>query len=125
MGKPLPSSATSSDAVVAVALPGHGDVAGAGVLLDVGERLLGDAEHLTLLEQRQPARLLAAQDDVEAGPLPDPLEIEVEDGEHVLGLRHVGAQVVEGVAHLADDVADVGAELLERAAHVARPVTRS
>ena len=73
MGKPLPSSATSSAAVVAVALPGHGDVVGSGVLLDVGQGLLGDAEQLTLLQERQPAGLLAPEDDVEARPLPYPL----------------------------------------------------
>ena len=38
-------------------------------------------------------------------------------------LRHVGAQVVQGVAHFADHVADVGAELFEgRTHHVAAAV---
>ena len=46
--------------------------------------LLSDAEQLSLLEQREASCLLAAHDDVETGPLPYTLEIEVEDREHVL-----------------------------------------
>ena len=43
----------------------------------------------------------------------DPAEEPVEDGREVGLLGHVGAQVVQRVAHLADDAPDVLAELFE------------
>ena len=49
---------------LAVAAPQHPDPGGPGVALDVGERLLGDAPHLPLLEDGQPGVAVAEQLDL-------------------------------------------------------------
>ena len=113
-GSPTPSSATSSAALGAVAPPRDRDLAGLGVALDVGDRLLGDAPQLPLLEDRQPAGLLGPQLAGQAAALLHPVEEGLERGGEALRLGDVGAQVVEGVADLADDAPDVGAEVVER-----------
>ena len=110
----MPSSATSSTA----RSPSQRHVivtcGGPGVALDVGDRLLGDAPQLALLQDRQPAGLLGAH-----GSTSRPLRSRTRSRKassvvgEALRLGDVGAQVVEGVADLADDAADVGAQLVE------------
>src|SRR3546814_3494936 len=51
--------------LLAVAAPGDRDLAGRGMALDVGHRLLGDAPQLTLLEDRQAPGLLGPEPDLE------------------------------------------------------------
>src|SRR3546814_10476016 len=68
--------------------------------LDVGHRLLGDAPQLALLEDRQAARLLGPEPDLEAAALTYPVEERPERGGEALGVGLVGAQVVELVANL-------------------------
>ncbi len=58
--------------------PGDRGVASLGVALDVDDRLLGDAEDLALLRQRQPNPFDRAQRDLELGPLADPVDEELE-----------------------------------------------
>ena len=92
--------------------------------LDVGERLLGDAPHLPLLQDRQAGVAVAVELDSRPLRSRDPADVGLEGGGHVLAVGDVGAQVVEGVADLADHAADVVAELLERRADVLAPARR-
>ena len=124
-GKPTPSSTTSSRRRNAVAPPRDRELGRPRVALDVGDRLLGDAPHLPLLEDRESSRLLRCE-----GSTRRPLRSDTRSrncssvGGHVLHLGDVGAQVVERVADLADHAADVVAEVVEGLSHVARPCLR-
>src|SRR3546814_20845915 len=80
--------------------------------LDVGHRLLGDAPQLALLEDRQAARLLGPEPDLEAAALTYPVEERLERGGEALGGGHVGAQVVERVANPPEHPAHVVAQVV-------------
>ena len=77
---------------------------GPGVSLDVGDGLLGDAPQLALDAERQPGRRVVDELDLEAAALLHPVQVGVERADQVLALGHVGAQVVERLPHLADDL---------------------
>src|SRR3546814_14572327 len=80
--------------------------------LDVCHRLLGEAAQLALLEDRQAARLLGPEPDLEAAALTYPVEERLERGGEALGVGPAGAQGGERVAKLPDHpahgVAQVG-----------------
>ena len=83
---------------------------GVGVALDVDERLLRDAPHLPLLQDRQPARV-SVRSCVGKVLRSRTRSRNASSVSAMSGLRHVGAQVVERVAHLADDPTHVVAQL--------------
>ncbi len=86
--------------------------------LDVGDRLLSDPPELSLLHERQPTCLFGSQLDDQAAALPDPFEEGRQRAGEALGLADLGAQVVEGVPHLADHTPYVCAQAVERLGRV-------
>jgi hypothetical protein len=81
--------------------------------LHVGDRLLGDAPQLALLHQSQAGGLVGPQSHLQAAAARHPGQEGLDGVGHRAVLAHVGAQVVERVAHLADHAPHVGAQLLE------------
>ena len=103
IGKPWPLSVTSSAADSPLQRHSTRTRVARGVALDVGERLLGDAPHLPFLQDRQPA-VRGRSRQLDRQPLRSRTrrDVGLEGGRHVLAVGDVGAQVVEGVADLAD-----------------------
>ena len=108
---PLPSSSTRSRTPPSTAADLDADLAGAGVLDDVVERLLGDpVEHL-LDRQRQPVLEVALDDDRQAEPALQRRGVGLERTHQAVLLEVAGAQLEDQRAHLGQRLALQLAEL--------------
>src|SRR5258706_6087364 len=99
----------------AIALPPHHDSLRLAMAFNVCDRLFGDSPEFLFLKDRQSARAVHIEPGQDARSFLHPIEERAHDrGGITLGGK-IGPQVVERVADLADDGADIDSEMLEAA----------